>query len=730
MKRRYFNSLARMAFSRAALLGAGAAGMLLMGAGAALAAKGPWVDQEQAQLRLIAASDSVGTGESVSLGLHFRLAPGWKVYWRSPGEAGYPPRVAWDGSENLAGAEMAWPVPKRFALFGLQTFGYGEEVVFPVTARLERAGEALALRAEVAYLTCNEICIPREAALSLALPAGPGAPAAAAFLIDSFRMQVPGLGPDPGLEIEEAHLTGTLEAPVVEVAARSQRPFGAPDVLVEAPPGFAFAAPEVVLSDEGRRALLRLAATATADQVLEGKRVTLTLTDGKRGLEQEIVARYAQAGAQAGAQASAQTGPGVPPAGAHTLAVILGLAFLGGLILNLMPCVLPVLSIKLLSVVKHGGRAPGAVRVSFLASAAGILASFLVLAAGLIVVKALGHTVGWGIQFQQPLFLAAMAVVVTLFASNLFGFFEFRLPGWAQGAATLGQGGGQAPGASEPSLSGHFLTGALATLLATPCSAPFLGTAVGFALARGALEILAIFAVLGLGLAAPYLLIAALPALATRLPRPGPWMAVLRRILGLALVATAAWLLSVLGAQLGAGAALMVGALLAALILVFWLGARRPEGARQSAIATPALAGILALAAIALPAGLARDAAPPRADALWRPFDQAEIAARVAAGETVFVDVTADWCLTCQVNKTVVLDRAPVGERLSGEGVVAMRADWTLPSEEISDYLARFGRYGIPFNAVYGPGAPEGIALPELLSDEAVLSALDRAAGG
>ena len=716
------NRLAGLRFLRAGAFGAVAALLaafaLPLGAGESLAAKGPWVDQEQAQLRLIAASDTVGPGDSVSLGLHFKLAAGWKVYWRSPGEAGYPPRVDWGGSENLAGAEMAWPVPKRFSLFGLETFGYGEEVVFPVAARLERAGEALALRAEVAYLTCNEICIPREASLALSLPPGPGEPAAAAYLIDSFLMRVPGLGPDPGLSIEQAVLTGTIEAPVVEVTARSERPFSEPDVLIEAPPGFVFAAPDITLDDERRSAVLRLATTETGDGVLEGKALTLTLTDGKRGLERGVIARYAQATA-------------APADDWNTLAVILGLAFLGGLILNLMPCVLPVLSIKLLSVVKHGGRAPGAVRVSFLASAAGILASFLVLAVGLIIVKSLGHSVGWGIQFQQPLFLAAMAVIVTLFASNLFGFFEFRLPGWAQGAATLGQGPG-GPGA-EPTLSGHFLTGALATLLATPCSAPFLGTAVGFALARGAFEILAIFTVLGLGLAAPYLLIAAIPALAARLPRPGPWMVILRRILGLALLATAVWLVSVLSAQVGAGAAALVGALLAALILVIWVGRRRPEGARQSAIATPALAGILALAAIALPTGFARETAPDESrqlDALWQPFDQAEISRRIAAGEIVFVDVTADWCLTCQVNKKLVLDRAPVGERLAGEGVVAMRADWTLPSEEITAYLARFGRYGIPFNVVYGPGAPEGIALPELLSSDAVVDALDRASGG
>ncbi len=688
------------------------------------AAASPWIDQEQARLRLLAAADTAGAEDTISLGLHFKLEPGWKVYWRSPGDAGYPPQIDWAESQNLAAAEMEWPVPHRFSLFGLQTFGYGDEVVFPIAARPIRPGQAVALRAKVEYLTCNEICIPREAVLALNLPAGSGEPTADGFLIDTFRLRVPGKGPAQGLEIEKAVLTGTLAAPVVEVTARSDRPFESPDVLIEAPPGFSFAAPEISFAEARSRAVLRVAATAAGGGVLEGKRITLTLTDGRRGSERPVVARYA-------ASAAARTGGG--PVDVGTFAVILGLAILGGLILNLMPCVLPVLSIKLLSVVKHGGRAPAAVRVSFLASSAGIIASFLVLAGGAILVKSLGLAVGWGIQFQQPLFLTAMAVVVILFACNLFGFYEFGLPRWAQGTATLGQARGGAP--REPTLTEHFMTGALATLLATPCSAPFLGTAIGFALARGPLEILSIFAALGLGLALPYLVIAAVPALATRLPRPGPWMVTLRRVLGLALVATAVWLLSVLSAQVGLGGAVAAGALLGALILVVWMGRARDSRSRATAIATPALAGILALATIALPAGLTPQAvtaiaAPQKGDEIWQAFDQAEISRRVAQGEIVIVDVTADWCLTCQVNKKLVLDRDPVNSRIAGEGVTAMRRDWTLPSDEISAYLEGFGRYGIPFDAVYGPGAPGGIALPELLTSEAVLKAFEQAGGG
>jgi suppressor for copper-sensitivity B len=353
--------------------------------------------------------------------------------------------------------------------------------------------------------------------------------------------------------------------------------------------------------------------------------------------------------------------------------VVLGLALLGGLILNLMPCVLPVLALKLLAVLGHGGRHPREVRAGFLASAAGIVSSFLVMAGVLITLKAGGAAIGWGIQFQQPLFLAAMALVVALFAANLWGWFEIPLPRFIAAAAEASPGRGR--------LAGPFVTGAFATLLATPCSAPFLGTAVGFALARGPAEIMAVFLMLGLGLALPYLTVAALPRLATALPRPGPWMAWLRRLLGLLLAATALWLLWLLAA---------------------------PRWLESSAASTPASAAEVGA---------------------WQPFDLAALRADIAAGHVVFVDVTADWCLTCIANHRLVLDRPEVESRLHDRSgaVIAMRADWTRPDDRISRYLAGFGRYGIPFNAVYGPGAPDGLALPELLSIPIVLEGLAHA---
>jgi suppressor for copper-sensitivity B len=277
-------------------------------------------------------------------------------------------------------------------------------------------------------------------------------------------------------------------------------------------------------------------------------------------------------------------------------------------------------------------------------------------------------------------------------------------------------------------LGGHFVTGILATLLATPCSAPFLGTAIGFALSRGTLEIWTIFTALGIGLALPYLLIAAVPALATALPRPGRWMIILRKVLGVALTATAIWLLSVLASLVDVLAAGVCAAILVAITVLLY--ARNHRASFMARAAWPAI-GALAIVAFAIPAWLAAGPGPIPRDGKpsddWTRFDEPTIARLVAQGNVVFIDVTADWCITCQVNKALVLDTAPIRGRFEGKRIIAMRADWTRPDDAIARYLVKFGRYGIPFNAVYGPNAPKGIALPELLTQAAVLKALDRA---
>ncbi|MDB5409175.1 MAG: suppressor for copper-sensitivity [Rhodospirillales bacterium] len=662
-------------------------------------ATSPWFVTDQGKVRLIAAATGVGGGDTVSLGLQFALAPGWKIYWRSPGDAGLPPVLDWSGSQNLADATLLWPAPRRFSAFGLETIGYEDDVVLPITARLTTPSQKLGLAAHLQYLTCKDICIPYEAELTLDLPAA-GSDAGFAAPIGQALSRVPGYGNTGVLQLVGARLHGGKEPTLELTVASTGAPLQAPDAFVDAPHGMAFAAPRVALGRGGKEATLVLPVSASLEpaESLAGKQLTVTVVDGPHAVE-------------------ATTVPGLapPPRDASLLLAMVGVALLGGLVLNVMPCVLPVLSIKLLSVAGKIGRSRGAIRRGFLATAAGIVTMFLALAAAMIALQSAGLAVGWGVQFQQPIFLVAMAAIVTLFACNLAGLFEIALPQVLGGLATVG-----ATREAEGSHLGDFAAGAFATLLATPCSAPFLGTAVGFALAGDASDIVVIFLALGIGLALPYLVVAALPSLASRLPRPGRWMVTLRRILALCLAATALWLLWVLAAQIGTGAAL--AALVALLLMPVLLRSVAQPSLRRAGIVSALLL------AVALPPALSRPVAPRGAErGPWQAFDRAGIDRAVKAGKTVFVDVTAEWCLNCKINERIVLQSDAVARRLASADIVAMRADWTRPNAAIAEFLRDFDRYGIPFYAVYGPATPSGQPLAEILTPSSVLAALDRA---
>lgn len=676
-----------------------------------------WIDGPRADARLISATTAVGDLETIPLGVEVRLDEGWKTYWRSPGDAGIPPFVEWEGSTNLAGTDFLWPAPVRFNFYDLETFGYEKGVVFPIDAKVVRAGEAVSLQARVDLLVCDDVCIPHSFEAALDLPAGEAGPSDFANLIDRYRNQVPGNGRRAGLMFEGADVSGPAGKPLIRAAFRGETPFQAPDFLVEGHADAVFSSPQFEYHDGGHLVLASVAAEDIfgegAPVDLESEPLVFTLIDGQRSIESRAVPTP-------DGLAAVDTG-GLDIA---TLLSIMGLALIGGLILNLMPCVLPVISIKLLSVVGHGGGNPRDVRLGFLATTAGIIVSFLALASLAVGVKSAGLAVGWGIQFQQPLFVIALVIILTLFAANMWGLFELRLPGRVSDAA-VAAGNGHA-------LGGQFFQGAFATILATPCTAPFLGTSIGFALSRGPLEIYAIFAALGVGMALPFILVAVFPGLATRLPRPGPWMNVLKKVLAVALVATAVWLLSVMAVQVSFEAAVVVGLLMIAVFGILAVRARGESGAAGARTFAPvALVAVLAFAVPgllpALGVGQQDGARSALKDTAWVPFDRAAIPALVGEGKVVFVDVTADWCITCQVNKTRVLNTTAVVAAFEQGNVVRMRADWTKPDDDIARYLASFGRFGIPFNVVYGPQAPQGVVLPELLSDDSVYAGLAQA---
>ncbi|WP_374654497.1 protein-disulfide reductase DsbD family protein [Dongia sp.] len=610
---------------------------------------------DQTRVELVSAVTATGDLAKIPLGVAITLKSGWKTYWRSPGDAGFPPSIDIAGSENVAAADLAFPVPHRFELFGLQTFGYGEEVVFPLSITPRRPGSPIGLRATLRYLVCEQICIPYEHRLALDLPAGTAAVSDDAALISRYQALVPDAGAKARFSLQDVR----VEDDTLAILLRSDgAPLLKPDAIVEGPSGLYFDKPKVEILEAGRLARLTLPIDRQPEAPDPASTaLTLTVFDGTRALEQNVVPEiFADV---------ARPAP-VLPAESRLWPMLL-VALTGGLILNVMPCVLPVLILKLSHVLEHAGAARRHMRTGFLASAAGIVTAFMALAGVLIAVKASGESIGWGIQFQQPVFLGALALLCFALAANVWGLFQIPVPAIAGALGNIAD-------RAEPRrpLLASFTTGILATVLATPCSAPFVGTAVGFALARGPGEIVTIFAALGLGLALPYLAIASFPHLVAWLPRPGRWMLWMKRALGLSLAGTGLWLAFILAQQTGLIA----------------------PTARDDGIA-------------------------------WTRFDAAAIPALVKEGKVVFVDVTAEWCITCKANKEFVLMREPVLGAL--HETAAMRADWTNPDPAISAYLASFGRFGIPMNVVYGPAAPDGILLPELLSSDGVMNALRQA---
>lgn len=666
--------------------------MLCLMTAAAAAGSSPSYVSDRITARLITAENGVAPeAKTISAAIEVTLAEGWKTYWRAPGAVGYPMELDWSGSVNLADHELLWPAPKRFSAFEIENYGYETAVTFPLRLELEAPGDALILKAAVNMLVCAELCVPEQFDLSLVLPSGTQIDRDAGALIAQAAGKLPLASALSDIAVTQAALRA--DENLLELVVQSETPFTGLSVIPDLGLDAAFGPPKITLSNAAKTAHVSFDILSLPEAVPP---LQLVVTDGTRA---------AQFAPELADSVSA-------PAASSGIAWFFLLAFIGGVILNVMPCVLPVLTIKFASALKARDQSPRRVRAGFLMSALGIVSFMWGLALVLLAIRAGGGSIGWGIQFQNPYFLIVMVCIVTLFAANLFGLFEINLP---QSWNTKMAGSGESKG-----LAGDFWTGALAAVLATPCSAPFLGTSITFALAGSAMQVMVIFTALGLGLALPYLLVALWPQAVRALPKPGAWMNKVRFAMGVLLLGTAIWLVSVILGVAGGTAAVLIALFMLAILAVL---AFLPKG-RAAGVATLFTAALIVPMATPSPAPHALEVST-----YWTVFVEDQIATEVSAGQVVFVDITADWCLTCKANKSLVLDRADIVEALGADSVTAMVGDWTRPDESILSYLKDNGRFGIPFNIVYGPGAPEGIALPELLSKDIVLEALTKARG-
>jgi thiol:disulfide interchange protein len=655
---------------------------------------------------LVPEHDGVEAGKPLWVGLHLKMAPEWHTYWKNPGDAGLPTRIRWRLPDGFSAGEIQWPRPARMPAGPLMSYGYGDEVLLLSELRTPAtlAAGPVTLAARVDWLECKEVCLPGKAELELTLPVASGAARARPEWVQAFRSARAALPAGSGGLQAAAFGAGTgltLTIPG-RAAPRDGYFFPAKNQVLE------HAAPQALTADgRGFRLGLTRAVNAPAPSHLEG----VLVADGQ-AFEVAVPVRAGAAPPAAGARGGA--------AGAGLL-LALGSAFVGGLILNLMPCVLPVISLKVLAFVRHGAESRfGALRHA-LAFAAGVLAFFWVLAGALLALRAGGQQVGWGFQLQSPPVVVLLAGLFLLVALNLLGVFEV--------GQSLTAAGNLAPRA--PGLGSSFWSGALATIVATPCTAPFMGSALGFTLGQPAWATLLVFTSLGLGMAAPYLLLAASPRLLRLLPRPGRWMETLKQAMAFPMFGTVVFLAWLFGRQTGVDA---LSLLLVSLLLIgagAWVYGRgfTPDGGTFRRVAAAASAGVLVVAGFGL--GLAQaQARPPSATSGgdgWQPWSEERLAELRAAGTPVLVDFTADWCLTCQVNERVALRDGDVRERFAREGLVVLRADWTLRDERITRALLAHGRQGVPLYVLYGrqAGAPPEL-LPEVLTPGLVLGALDQ----
>ena len=653
---------------------------------------------------LVAERSAVQPGQPMRIGLRLQHQPHWHTYWRNPGDSGLPTTLSWTLPSGSQIDEIVWPVPRRLWIGPLVNYGFEGELLLPqvyLPAADARAGSTLKLQAVASWLECKEVCIPETVTLALQPPvvsaAGgvtPGgtehaalferAAAAQPVPLDGWTADVQHAGRDLLVSLARSGAAVTAPAPLVHLFPYAEQ-------LIET------AVHDAYRTDSGYAIRLRLLEDVTPPDVLRGIAVAqgdAGVAAGAWGGTQRAVEFSAAvravptiempAGAQplrdapasAALAAAAAADAGTVPIGAGAdlgWAAALLLAFVGGMVLNLMPCVFPVLSIKLLSLSQtpRGAGRPGvALRTHALAYTAGVLLSFVALAAGLLALRAAGSAIGWGFQLQEPLVVSVLALLFLAIGLNLLGVFEVslllpqRLIAWRD---------------ERPAVDA-LASGVLAVVAASPCTAPFMGAALGFAITQPAVVGLSVFAVLGLGMALPYVLLVLMPGWRARLPRPGAWMLRLRQVLALPMLLTVAWLLWVLAQQTG------------------WIG----DGAADTH----------------------RPAASTGADAsAWQPYDEAVIASELAAGRRVFVDFTAAWCVSCQVNERLVLNTDATQQAFKRASVMLMRADWTRRDARITAALARLGRNGVPVYALLR-AEREPLLLSEILTAGAVRDAL------
>ena len=705
-------------------------------------------DAPHLHVQLMTAANGITAPGQLPAGLYFKLENGWHVYWLNPGDAGQPPKINWTLPSGITAGPMQFPAPKRLPLGPLMDFGYEDEVLFPLMLKADSSvgqGSIAHVAARVNWLVCRETCIPGKANLSLDLPVTSAAPpnAANAALISKFTSLLPKPMP-PGSKLGYAATADGFRLTAITGQRETKAEFfpADPDVIANAAPQSVHATANGLTLDlkKDPNASAKPAHLLGLLELSGGRAYEIIAMPGAPATPQAPALQTFSTSAPASSQpAGAATGARIAISSSEAatsgpgLFRIVGLAFLGGIILNLMPCVFPVLFLKGLALVNSGNEERHKLRAHGLVYTAGIVLSFWALVGVLLALRAAGSRLGWGFQFQSPIFLSLMAGLLFFLGLSLAGQFEIGL--------SLTSAGGSL--AAKQGYTGSFFTGVLAVIVATPCTAPFMGAAIGYALAAPAIVTFAVFTALALGLAAPYLALTLQPAWTRILPRPGAWMEVLRQAISVPIFGTVIWLAWVVASAYGAT---MLAALLASFLLLAiagWFLGRWPAKGWSAAMAVLI---ILCVVALSVASKIEEDRVHPRFDSSkvltihlppfdpdkqtswgdWSPWSNHKVATYLANGRPVFVDFTAKWCLSCQVNERVALTQSDVMTAFARANVGLLKADWTQHDDAISQELEKLGRSGVPVYALYAPGQASPQLLPEALTPGIVLDALGK----
>ena len=593
------------------------------------------------QMRLTSSTEGTEGLKEIPISLEVITNPGWKIYWRYPGDSGLPTEINFNDSSNLKSFQIFWPAPFRFSTFGIDTFGYEGQIIFPINVIPEIVNEMINLNTQISLLACNEICIPFQEEISLQIPKTTSRPNINTRVRAQFLSLVPRKIPSDKYSFGEVLLT--KDGILLKNPKFPNKDF---DIFVENDNGINFGKP----IKKGNNFLL----PKLNNDIYEFKKYLLNFTfvSSNISFEQQIISKKE-----------------IENKNLNTwffeVIIYVIISFLGGLLLNIMPCVLPVISLKLTSIIDKNKIEIEKIRKSFLITSSGIISSFILLAATLISLKYFGHSISWGMQFQNSYFLFLMSLVILVFGLNMLNVFEIYLPYKILNLLSIKYQGNL----------DDFLRGFLTTLLATPCSAPFVGTAITFAFSESYLNMLSIFFFMSLGLAFPWLSIAIFPKTLSYLPSPGKWMVLVKYILGSGLLITSIWIFSIFLTSLNYN-------------FNFYYQSQKDDHI------------------ITWEKGLANKLAKD--------------------GQVVLVDITADWCLTCKLNKYTIFNNKILNQEIKKGNIKFVQADWTLPDQKILDFLGENGRYGIPFNIVYGPKKVNGIVLPEVISVQSLLRVIEK----